>query len=90
MLIATRRTRDSLIVRMTGELDLQTADLFRAEIRKEWDASEQVRHLILDLRGLTFIDSSGVGAILGRCRDVRRRGPAWWSPSAPDRTCGAC
>lgn len=71
MLIATRRSQDSLIVRMTGELDLQTADLFRAEIRKEWDASEQVRHLILDLRGLTFIDSSGVGAILGRCRDVR-------------------
>lgn len=56
---------------MTGELDLQTADAFRSEVRKEMEASGQVRHLILDLRGVTFIDSSGVGAILGRYRDIR-------------------
>lgn len=55
---------------MTGELDLDTADTFRTEVRKELEASERLRHLILDLRGVTFIDSSGVGAILGRYRDI--------------------
>ncbi|MFS8523234.1 MAG: anti-sigma factor antagonist [Limnochordales bacterium] len=70
MLIATRRSQDSLIVRMTGELDLRTAELFRSEVRRAWEAPPRPRHLILDLRGLTFIDSAGVGAILARCRDV--------------------
>lgn len=70
LLIQTRRSKDSLIVRMTGELDLDTADTFRTEVRKELEASERLRHLILDLRGVTFIDSSGVGAILGRYRDI--------------------
>src|SRR5690606_36107892 len=59
-----------LIVRMTGELDLRTAELFRSEVRRAWEAPPRPRHLILDLRGLTFIDSAGVGAILARCRDV--------------------
>lgn len=71
LLIKSRRTHDSLIVRMSGELDLQTASLFRAEVERQLEASERIRHLILDLRGVTFIDSSGVGAILGRCRDIR-------------------
>lgn len=76
MLIQTRRSRDSLIVRLTGELDLETVDAFRMEVRKELEASERLRHVILDLRGVTFIDSSGVGAILGRYRDIHgsRRG----------------
>lgn len=71
MLIKSRRTQDSLIVRMSGELDLQTANVFRAEVERQLAASEHIRHLILDLRGVTFIDSSGIGAILGRCRDIR-------------------
>lgn len=57
-------------MRMTGELDLRAAPAFRALVQREMAASERLRHLILDMRGVTFIDSSGVGAILGRCRDV--------------------
>lgn len=70
MLIKTRRTRDSLVVRMAGELDLQTAEAFRTEVQNELEAAGHVRHLILDLRGVTFIDSAGIGAILGRYRDI--------------------
>lgn len=68
-----RRLGDSLIVRMEGELDLHTAASFKAFVRAELAASERVRHLILDLRAVPFIDSSGIGAILGRCREIREK-----------------
>lgn len=71
MQMEARRMADSLIVRLEGELDLHTADAFRAFVRAEMEAAGRVRNLILDLRGVPFIDSSGIGAILGRCREIR-------------------
>lgn len=71
MQIATRRTQDSLVVRLSGELDLQLAAEFKAEVGKELARSDDIKHLVLDLRGVTFIDSSGVGAIIGRYKEIR-------------------
>ncbi|MFO7265415.1 MAG: anti-sigma factor antagonist [Limnochordales bacterium] len=71
MIIETTRSKDSLIVRLAGELDVRTAPVFRARVQQELEEGPRLRHLILDLRGVTFIDSSGVGALLGRCRDIR-------------------
>lgn len=74
MQIATRRTGDRLFVRLSGELDLQLAATFTTEVRRQLSQSDRIKHLVLDLRGVTFIDSSGVGAIIGRYKDIRRRG----------------
>lgn len=63
-----------MFVRLSGELDLHLASAFTAEVRRELGRSNQIRHLVLDLRGVTFIDSSGIGAIIGRYKDIRRRG----------------
>nr|MBO2471813.1 anti-sigma F factor antagonist [Bacillota bacterium] len=71
LIIETTRSKDSLIVRLAGELDVRTAPVFRARVQQELEEGPRLRHLILDLRGVTFIDSSGVGALLGRCRDIR-------------------
>ncbi|GAW91349.1 anti-sigma F factor antagonist [Calderihabitans maritimus] len=67
------RERDVLIVDLQGELDLLVADNFRSEIDRcleEWP----VRNLLLDLKEVTFIDSSGLGVILGRYKKVTERG----------------
>ncbi|NLG83284.1 MAG: anti-sigma factor antagonist [Firmicutes bacterium] len=63
---------DVLLARIEGELDLSTAALFRETIDRR--LAEGARHLVLNLAGLTFIDSSGLGAILGRYRRVSERG----------------
>ncbi|MBO8140998.1 MAG: anti-sigma factor antagonist [Firmicutes bacterium] len=73
MRMEARRVRDSLIVRLNGELDLESAGPFRTLVQEELDGSGRIRHLILDLRGVRFVDSSGVGAILGRYREIRTR-----------------
>ncbi|MGN0970426.1 MAG: anti-sigma F factor antagonist [Aristaeellaceae bacterium] len=67
------RDGDRLIVRLRGELDHFCAQ----SVRRELDAmlqDESIRCLILDFTTLTFMDSSGIGVILGRYRILRDRG----------------
>jgi len=62
----------ALVARLRGELDLHTAHLFKEGV--EGRLGGPVRHLVVNLAGLTFIDSSGLGALLGRLRWLRERG----------------
>lgn len=67
------RDADRLIVRLTGELDHYCAQ----SVRRELDtliADKAIRTLILDFSTLQFMDSSGIGVILGRYRQLRDRG----------------
>jgi len=63
---------DVLLVRVKGEMDLATADELRRAIDKKMEGEN--RHLLLNLSHVSFIDSSGVGVILGRYRSIARRG----------------
>ena len=67
------RDGDSVIVRLAGELDHYCAQ----SVRRELDsliADRAVRRLVLDFSRLQFMDSSGIGVILGRYRQLRDRG----------------
>ncbi|MEW8957995.1 hypothetical protein MHOCP_14900 [Moorella humiferrea] len=62
-----------LWARVKGEVDLENADLLRRELEASLDhARPQV--LLLDLEGVTFMDSSGLGVILGRYRRLKKEG----------------
>lgn len=58
-------------VQVTGELDLITSPQFRQTLE---EAQRAARVVVLDLRELSFIDSSGVHVILDAARDSRRNG----------------
>lgn len=67
------KKRDTLTVYLSGELDHCCAQ----SIRRELDAlisDSAVRHLILDMKQMSFMDSSGIGVILGRYRALSQRG----------------
>ena len=64
--------RDVVRVVAVGELDLATIAQLQAQIRELRDAG--FTHLVLDLRQLTFMDSSGVALILDEDRSARRNG----------------
>ena len=72
MLIYEQR-RDALIVRLTGELDHSRAAAVRGEV-DELIRKTGTRRLVFDLSGLEFMDSSGIGLIIGRYKLMRRRG----------------
>lgn len=62
-----------LIVRLKGELDHHTAEVVRSGM-DEAISRGGVNHIVVNLNGLTFMDSSGLGVILGRYKQVSAKG----------------
>lgn len=63
----------AVTVVVAGELDHCTA----SQIRRQLDdilEDPGITHLCLDLENLTFMDSSGIGVLLGRLRTLQQRG----------------
>jgi stage II sporulation protein AA (anti-sigma F factor antagonist) len=57
-------------VQIQGDFDLVSAAEFRQKVDMALD-DLRPRHLILDLSKVTFIDSSGLGVILGRLKKIQ-------------------
>ncbi|MEA2280849.1 MAG: hypothetical protein QOK21_1456 [Solirubrobacteraceae bacterium] len=64
--VAIRRDRDRMIVVPEGELDLASVDRLGASIHDLVEAGYEA--IVLDLRRLTFMDSTGLRLILAECR----------------------
>ena len=65
---STFLTRDSnLIIRLSGEIDHHTSKELRDKIDREIFHGE-IRRVIFDFNRVSFMDSSGIGLIMGRYR----------------------
>lgn len=73
MEIAFEMTDDILISVLSGELDHHSLKEIRDSIDLTYDTF-QAKHIILCFEGVTFMDSSGVGLIMGRYNKVREAG----------------
>ncbi len=62
---------DVLCIRLGGELDHHTADDLRRQITKKIEDYD-IRHIVLNLGDLSFMDSSGLGVILGRYKQIKQ------------------
>jgi anti-sigma B factor antagonist len=84
------RCRDAVaIVQPRGELDLVTVETLRAAL----DAIESAERLVLDLRGLSFMDSTGLQLLVALHRRAQRDGLqlALVAPAPPvDRAIRVC
>ena len=67
------KKKNTLTVKLRGELDHSVAAGVRAEL-DELILDPGVRRLVFDLNGLEFMDSSGIGLIIGRYKLMARRG----------------
>lgn len=59
-----------VIAYLIGEIDHHTA----AEVRERIDSAirfKKPNHLIIDFRNVTFMDSSGIGLVMGRYRLIK-------------------
>jgi anti-sigma B factor antagonist len=57
------------VVRIVGEIDVATAPVVRDELASAFAAG--ARTLTLDLGGVAFVDSSGLGVLVGALRRLR-------------------
>ncbi len=67
MQLSLTRQNDTLTASLSGELDHHGA----GEVRESLDAAilrGRCRRLIIDFSALTFMDSSGIGLVMGRYR----------------------
>ena len=62
---------EAAVVTPTGDIDLATADEFAAALRSAQATTAD--GLILDLRGVNFIDSSGLRVVLMAAQELDRR-----------------
>ena len=70
--IATRRGSDRLILALEGELDMASSTLLQEALARA--NCEGTGTVVLDLRGVRFLDSSGLKAIFRARKAVRERG----------------
>jgi stage II sporulation protein AA (anti-sigma F factor antagonist) len=61
--------RNTLVVRIKGELDMLVAEKLRREIDNRLD-NKEINTLVINLDQVTFIDSSGLGVIIGRYKRI--------------------
>src|SRR3954452_19868417 len=67
-----RDARDGgAVVTARGEIDMSTSPLLRAALRSP---EAQAPIVVLDLRAVTFMDSSGLGVIVGQNKRAREQG----------------
>lgn len=65
--------KNVLIVTVQGEIDMFNTDHLRSSIDKYLD-KQKINYLVLNLEKVSFIDSSGLGIIIGRYKKMKAGG----------------
>ena len=73
----------STVVHVAGEIDVYTAPLLREVLDKQIAAGRTT--LVVDLEQVTFMDSTGLGVLVGRLKLVRGQNGSLRIVSAQDR-----
>lgn len=73
MQITLKLNQRTLIVSLTGELDHHGAEQIRSVIERAI-TEHDVKNLIFDFSNLSFMDSSGIGMIIGRYKLITSLG----------------
>lgn len=60
-----------LLIRLKGELDHHTAEQLRQQAENAI-TKHNIKHIVLNLEELHFMDSSGLGVILGRYKKIKK------------------
>ena len=74
MPVTIKRKSNYLYAFLKGEIDHHTAPEIRESIDDALSSSEQCNFLVIDFSDVTFMDSSGVGMLIGRYKTMRERG----------------
>ncbi|HHW39415.1 MAG TPA: anti-sigma F factor antagonist [Bacillales bacterium] len=73
LVINLETKKDVLLIRLKGELDHHTAENLRNKVSDKIEQNN-IHHIILNLEELAFMDSSGLGVILGRYKQIQSQG----------------
>lgn len=63
----------TLVVKLSGEIDQSCSGEIREKIDREIGL-RNINNLIMDFYGVSFMDSSGIGMLIGRYKLIKARG----------------
>jgi anti-sigma B factor antagonist len=69
--VETITAGDCAVLRIAGEIDVYTAPDLRQQVIHLLDNG--TRHVVADLRGVDFLDSTGLGVLVGSLKRLRLR-----------------
>lgn len=72
MRLSTEILDDNLIITLEGELDHHSSKEIRKKIDSEY-YNNNLKNMVLDLGNLNFMDSSGIGLIMGRYKNCKEQ-----------------
>ena len=73
MPVRTEYQNDTLTVLLRGDIDHHTASAMREAIDRAAESCLPQK-LVMDFSGVSFMDSSGIGLVMGRYRLIRSMG----------------
>ncbi|MDF2700650.1 MAG: spoIIAA [Haloplasmataceae bacterium] len=62
---------DTLFIRLSGELDHHSSSQLRERINTLMEQYE-IKNIVFNFKNLSFMDSSGIGVMLGRYNQVKK------------------
>ncbi len=72
MEIKTRLFNKTLYVLLSGELDEHSATNIRQKLDNLIDTRQDYNQLVMDLSELEFMDSTGIGVLIGRYKKLKQ------------------
>ena len=68
--VSTTERDDVVIVTVAGEVDVYTAPQLRSALEERLAAGQN--KIVVDLQGVAFIDSTGLGVLVGQLKALRK------------------
>jgi len=75
MYLKFEKSNNTLIANLIGELDHHSAEEVRVKIDDRIER-DNIKKVIMDFKEVTFMDSSGIGVVVGRFKKMTSRGGA--------------
>ena len=72
-MVSMEKQGKTLVVSPQGELDHYSAERMRAQVDAAFEKSPCI-HMVMDFGQVSFMDSSGIGMIIGRYKHAEKRG----------------
>ena len=72
-MLAYEKSRSTVTIKLSGELDHSYVERIRGEL-EALAADPKIKTLVFDMGSLSFMDSSGIGMIIARYKQMVRRG----------------
>ena len=69
--IKTKKENENTVISLRGEIDLYNAPEIRELVEKL--ITEKQVHIVIDMEEVTYIDSSGIGALISSLNNLKKK-----------------